>query len=268
MRQRVITAVIALALFLPTVFFDFGGQAVNILAAAFAVVGVYELFRMKQLTILSIEGALAIIGSVLLVLPKNPWFGFLATTTSKYALVYFVIMLFLGLSVVSKNTYTIEEAAFPVLAMLYAGVGFESFALARSSSVVVLFFGLFVVWATDIGAYMIGRQYGKRKLWPEISPNKTIEGALGGVACALVIAMIYLLVFPAKIYFGHNYFIMVVLTIVLSVIGQFGDLVESATKRHFEVKDSGKILPGHGGILDRFDSMIFVFPMMYLLGIF
>ncbi len=268
MRQRVITAVVALALFLPIVFFDFGGQAVNLMAAVFAGVGVYELFRMKQLTVVSIEGVLAIIGAGLIVLPKDPWFAFLSNTTSKYALVYFIVMLFLGLSVISKNTYTIEEAAYPILAMLYAGVGFESFALARSSSVVVLFFGLFIVWATDIGAYMIGRQYGNRKLWPEISPNKTIEGALGGIACALAIAIVYLLVFPANTFFGHSYFVMIGLTIVLSIIGQFGDLVESAIKRHFGVKDSGTILPGHGGILDRFDSMIFVFPMMYLLGIF
>ena len=68
--------------------------------------------------------------------------------------------------------------------------------------------------------------------------------------------------------FQHNLLIMILFTIVFSVVGQFGDLVESAIKRHYDVKDSGTILPGHGGILDRFDSMLFVFPMMHLLGVF
>lgn len=268
MKQRVITAVIALAIFLPIVFLDFGGQAVNLMAALFAVVGVYELFRMNNLTILSFEGILSAIGAVILVLPKNPWFSFLAEGTSKYALFSVIVLLLLGVLVISKNTYTIDEAGFPIIVSLYVGIGFESFAVARSSSIVVLFFGLLVVWATDIGAYMIGRQYGKRKLWPEISPNKTIEGALGGIVSAVIIAGIYLLVFPVTTYFGHSYVVMLLLTIVLSIVGQFGDLVESAIKRHYGVKDSGTILPGHGGILDRFDSMIFVFPVMYLVGIF
>ncbi|HHB6838335.1 TPA: phosphatidate cytidylyltransferase, partial [Klebsiella michiganensis] len=73
---------------------------------------------------------------------------------------------------------------------------------------------------------------------------------------------------PGNDYFGHGSLIMIVLTIIFSIAGQFGDLVESAIKRHYGVKDSGNILPGHGGILDRFDSMLFVFPIMYLLGVF
>lgn len=268
MKQRVITAVVALIIFLPIVFFNFGGQAVNVLAAVLAVVGVYELFRMNQLNILSFEGVLSALGAVILVLPKDPYFSFLADQTSKFSLFYIIVMILLGISVISKNTYTIDEAAFPVLVSLYVGVGFETFAAARASSLVVLMFGLLVVWATDIGAYMFGRKYGTKKLWPEISPNKTIEGALGGVASAVIVAFVYLILFSATRYFGHGFFVMLLLTIVLSLIGQFGDLVESAFKRHYGVKDSGKILPGHGGILDRFDSMLFVFPMMYLLGIF
>lgn len=268
MRQRVITAVVALALFLPIIIFDFGGISVELLAAALAVIGVYELFKMKGLAILSFEGILSAIGAIILVLPKDPWFPFLPLTTDTTQFYYLVVMILLGTSVVSKNTYTIDEAGFPVLVSLYVGIGFASFVNARIDSLVMLCFGLFIVWATDIGAYMIGRKYGKQKLWPDISPNKTVEGALGGIVCAVVVAILFLLVYPGKLYFGHNSLVMIFLTIILSVVGQFGDLVESAIKRHYGVKDSGNILPGHGGILDRFDSMLFVFPIMHLLGIF
>jgi CDP-diglyceride synthetase len=267
MRQRVITAVVALILFLPIIIFDFGGVAVALLGAALAAVGVYELFRMKGLAIFSFEGVLSALGAILLVLP-NSWFAFLPEHSDKFMLFYLVVMLLLGISVVSKNTYTMDEAAFPVIVSLYVGIGFQNFVNARLESLVVLCFGLFIVWATDIGAYMFGRKYGKRKLWPEISPNKTIEGALGGILSAVVVALIYLLAFPAKEYFNQGTFVLLIATIVFSVVGQFGDLVESAFKRHYGVKDSGNILPGHGGILDRFDSLLFVFPIMHLFGIF
>ena len=267
MRTRVITAVIALAIFLPILFI--GGTILQLTAALLAVIGVYELFRMRQIQLLSYEGVLAALGAIVLVLPKNPWFSFLPVNTEKWMLYYFVVMLILGLSVISKNTYTFDEAWFPVLVSLYVGVGFGNFVSARmdKDGLIVLMFAFLVVWSTDIGAYMFGRKYGKNKLWPEISPNKTVEGALGGILSAVVVAVIYLIIFPAKQYFDHSLFTVALMTIVLSVVGQFGDLVESAFKRHYGVKDSGKILPGHGGILDRFDSMLFVFPIMHLLGL-
>lgn len=268
MKQRVITAVVALALFIPIIYFDFGGVSVGLLAVLLAGVGVYELFRMKGLTLLSLEGGFALVGAFILALPSDPWFNFLPEKTDKFMLFYLIVLLLLGISVISKNTYTIDEAGFPILASLYTGVGFGAFADARKESLVVLCFGLFIVWATDIGAYMVGREYGKKKLWPEISPNKTIEGAAGGIVSAVVVAIVYLIVFPGKTYFGYSSFVLVLLTAILSIVGQFGDLVESAIKRHYGVKDSGIILPGHGGILDRFDSLLFVFPIMHLFGIF
>lgn len=95
----------------------------------------------------------------------------------------------------------------------------------------------------------------------EISPNKTVEGFLGGI----VIALIFTAVFQLFAHLPISYPVLLVITLVLSVFGQIGDLVESALKRHYDVKDSGKILPGHGGILDRFDSFLFVMPFLYFL---
>ncbi|AYW44680.1 phosphatidate cytidylyltransferase [Tetragenococcus koreensis] len=268
MRKRVITAVIALLLFLPIIFFDFGGISVQLLGALLAIIGVYELFRMKGLAMLSFEGVLSAIGAVVLVLPNNPWFSYFPDNTDKLILFYFIVMILLGISVISKNMYTIDEAGFPVLVSLYVGVGFQNFVEARETGLLVLLFGLFIVWATDIGAYMIGRKYGRRKLWPEISPNKSIEGALGGILSAVFIAIVFLIIYPGSLYFEYGSFVMIFWTIIFSMVGQFGDLVESAIKRHYQVKDSGNILPGHGGILDRFDSMLFVFPIMHLIGLF
>lgn len=102
---------------------------------------------------------------------------------------------------------------------------------------------------------------GKRKLWPEISPNKTVEGFIGGIVTAVVLS----LVFQAVTGFLPSYLLVMFITLLLSIFGQLGDLVESALKRHYHVKDSGSILPGHGGILDRFDSFLFVLPFLYLL---
>ena len=120
-----------------------------------------------------------------------------------------------------------------------------------------------VVWSTDIAAYMVGRKIGKHKLWPVISPNKTWEGSIGAVICAVIVAAVYVALVPT----GRNNVLMIILAFFLSIIGQMGDLVESAYKRFYGVKDSGKILPGHGGILDRFDSMLFVLPVVAFMGI-
>lgn len=177
-------------------------------------------------------------------------------------------MVLLGISVISKNTYTIDEAGFPVIVSLYVGMGFQNLVLARAAGIETVLLALLIVWATDIGAYMIGRQYGKHKLMPSVSPNKTIEGAIGGIVSAVVVALIFLLIYPSQQHFGYEMWLMLIFVAIFSVVGQFGDLVESSVKRHYEVKDSGNILPGHGGILDRFDSLLFVFPIMHLFGIF
>lgn len=120
---------------------------------------------------------------------------------------------------------------------------------------------MLIVWVTDTGAYIFGRLFGKNKLWPEISPNKTIEGFIGGILCSTIIAVIFSLNYDMPL----SMIPLILVTWLFSMFGQLGDLVESALKRHFDVKDSGNLLPGHGGILDRFDSFIFVLPLMNIL---
>ena len=109
---------------------------------------------------------------------------------TNFILFYVTVMLLLGASVISKNTYTIEEAGFPVIVSLYVGMGFQNF-ISAVPGFEVLLFALFIVWATDIGAYLFGRRFGRHKLMPDVSPNKTIEGALGGILSAVVVAALF-----------------------------------------------------------------------------
>ncbi|MDR1521530.1 MAG: phosphatidate cytidylyltransferase [Streptococcaceae bacterium] len=266
MRTRVITAVVALALFLPALVL--GGLPLSILVTVMAGISVYELFHMHKLDIKSFEGVLAIIASAMLVFPLPAYFKFLPKDKGQFLLFFLIVMLFLGASVISKNTYSIDEAAFPVIASLYVGVGFSSLLNARKMGLPVLFLALFIVWATDIGAYFVGLKYGRHKLCPEVSPSKTIEGALGGLLSAFIVTMIFVFLFEAKNYFHHTALTVIFLSLLFSAVAQFGDLVESSIKRHFDVKDSGKLLPGHGGVLDRFDSLLFILPLMQLFKLF
>lgn len=117
---------------------------------------------------------------------------------------------------------------------------------------------LFLIWAGDVGAFFVGRKFGKHKLFERVSPKKTWEGFFGGIALAMIVAAVI------SFYFTTISLIdWLALSLIISVFGTLGDLVESQFKRGLGVKDSGKILPGHGGILDRFDSLIFSTPFVF-----
>ncbi|MBN2059967.1 MAG: phosphatidate cytidylyltransferase [Deltaproteobacteria bacterium] len=123
-----------------------------------------------------------------------------------------------------------------------------------------VFFLLAVIFSNDTGAFYFGRTLGRHKLHESVSPNKTWEGAIGGLLCSFMAAVIFLKIFPVyKI--NPCLFILV---LFLSVSSQIGDLVESMIKRYYGVKDSGNILPGHGGMLDRIDGLLFSIPVLYL----
>ena len=121
-----------------------------------------------------------------------------------------------------------------------------------------------VVWFGDTGAFFIGSRYGKTKLLPEISPNKTVEGSLGGLLFSLVAVVICKFTFFSSI----DLIDCVNLGILGGALGQVGDLVESMIKRSVSVKDSGAIMPGHGGFFDRFDALIFTAPFFYFYATF
>jgi phosphatidate cytidylyltransferase len=141
-----------------------------------------------------------------------------------------------------------------------------AFALRIPPGGALLIFPLVVTWASDIGAYFVGRAVGGRKLIPSVSPAKTVSGALGGLVFSMIVAWAYarwVLVPVAQL--GFTPWGALLFGALISVAAQVGDLFESLIKRESGVKDSSRIIPGHGGILDRFDSLIFVLPVAYLL---
>ncbi|MFC6995197.1 phosphatidate cytidylyltransferase [Streptococcus loxodontisalivarius] len=264
MRERVIWGAIALAIFIP--FLLIGGLPMQLFVGVLAMVAVSEMLRMKGLEVFSFEGVLAMLSAFVLVIPIQNYFTFLPVDGSFTSFGLLTFLLLAG-TVIASESYSIEDAAYPVLSSLYVGFGFQNLVNARIDGLDKVFLALFIVWATDTGAYLIGRQFGRRKLLPRVSPNKTVEGSLGGILCALIVSLIFML-FDSSVYAPHNFLVMLILVVFFSIFAQFGDLVESSIKRHFGVKDSGKLIPGHGGILDRFDSLIFVFPIMHFFGLF
>lgn len=260
MKTRIITGVVAGALFIP--FVIYGKLPFTLLVYALAAVGIYEILRMKKLPIFSVPGILGLLATFTLMMPKGweeqvqGW-----TTYSKLELLYIAALLLLIYTVVVKNHFTFDDAAFVILSTLYVGMGFYYLIVTQGAGVEYIIFALLIVWTTDSGAYFTGRSFGKRKLWPDISPNKTVEGFVGGIVIAVVAAVIMQFIAP----FSISWVGIIIIAVVSSVFGQLGDLVESAIKRHYDVKDSGTILPGHGGILDRFDSLLFVLPLLNLL---
>jgi len=174
------------------------------------------------------------------------------------------LLILLAWTVFSNNRYTYEHLAFDFCSALFLGLGLHYVLLIRFLPFNGFYwFLLFLlgIWATDIGAYFVGRWIGGPKLCPGISPNKTISGAIGGLLVALAFTLCYSWLLYTEL--RTHWIAIALITVGTSMFGQLGDLVESALKRTMGVKDSGTLLPGHGGILDRFDSLIFAAPVAY-----
>lgn len=158
--------------------------------------------------------------------------------------------------------YDIEEVTMNIAAVVYIPIAMACAILLRSGfpdGMWLILLLLIIQWFTDSGAYLIGSSIGKHKLMPKVSPKKSVEGAVGGIVVAVIGAML-LNTFVNILPVGYMAFI----AVVISIGGQLGDLCESALKRWAGVKDSGTLIPGHGGMLDRFDSMLFAAPLLLL----
>ena len=260
MKQRVITAIVAMLIFLPAVIA--GGIPFLLLMYAMASIALYELLRMRKISIISLPGIFSLLLLWMILFPAE----YIHTShhldgADKIQLLVIGVLIFLSITVISKNEFTFDDIGFCFLALIYIGIGFYYMQAIRHIGIFHFFFALFLIWATDSGAYFCGSAFGKRKLLPAISPNKTVEGALGGIMSAVLVALIFF--FSTDLKNEITLPALLAGSVILSVFGQIGDLVESALKRYYRVKDSGKLLPGHGGILDRVDSWLFVFPVLY-----
>ncbi|QHE52223.1 phosphatidate cytidylyltransferase [Pontibacillus sp. HMF3514] len=257
MKQRVITAIVLGLFLIPAIFF--GELPFIIIVYGLATIGLVELLQMRKIAPTSFPGLLSMVLLWMLLVPEKSFILFDVMTKSEATLM--VVFILLGYTVLVKNKFTFDEAGFLLLSSIYVGMGFYYLIPTREEGAHLLFFALFLIWATDTGAYLFGKMLGKRKLWPKISPKKTIEGSIGGIVLACIVAAIFQMIEPVH----SSMLIVILVAILVSVCGQIGDLVESAYKRHYSVKDSGKLLPGHGGVLDRFDSLIFIVPILHFI---
>ncbi|NEU29341.1 phosphatidate cytidylyltransferase [bacterium LRH843] len=262
MKERLITGIIGGILFISMVLI--GGWIFTLFIVAVAFVAMIELLKMRQIEPFSITGFISILSMLAFLLPKK-WVDLVVPAhVTKVEILIGIIVILLMITVLSKNSFTFDHVGFVILSSLYVGLGFHFLITARDVSehgLLLVFFILILIWTTDSFAYFVGRKWGKYKLWPEISPKKTIEGSIGGIVAAFLIGTLFYLFVPDIF---KSYLSALLVIFIVSTFGQIGDLVQSALKRHYEVKDSGTILPGHGGILDRFDSLIFVMPVLYL----
>lgn len=258
MKQRLVTGIIAGAVFIA--FLIIGGPLYAIFVSLMAIVGLFEYSRMNQL---AWSNPLHIISLLALVAFVFPYEKYEISWISEQAIIWLLLFVLFAFTVISKNKYTIDQVALTFLGVVYLGIGFASMIdvrLIEENGLMWSLFAFFAIWASDIGAYFVGRAFGKNKLWPQISPNKTIEGAVGGIMSSIIIAIVFSIVFPSVIELWRA----VLIGFVAAVAGQFGDLIQSAYKRIRGIKDMGNLLPGHGGVIDRTDSWIIVFPILVL----
>ena len=172
--------------------------------------------------------------------------------------VFFLMMIFLWLGYIFDEKSQVSSLGSLFLMTLYISLGFFAISVIRSYGILMLVYLLMLAMLTDIFAYFSGYLFGKRKLAPLISPKKTVEGAIGGTLMSVLIASLFAVfttIFPYRL--GVLIPLLLVSGVVVSFLAQCGDLLASKFKRSYEVKDFSSLLPGHGGIMDRFDSSLF-----------
>lgn len=198
-------------------------------------------------------------------------FSFEKITGMIFAATFAYIFLIFCFTMLSMGEIKFLQAAELIAWTLYIMLGIMNIVLLRRQGQAgVYLYGLVFIgaWMTDTGAYFVGVLFGKHKLIPKVSPKKTIEGSFGGILGCVFGFVLYGFIIQSVCQVKVNYVAIVILAIIISVVSQFGDLVASYIKREREIKDFGFIFPGHGGVLDRFDSIIAVAPTIYFITYF
>ena len=278
MKKRVITGIVAGILFIGVLFL-MKTIVFPIVISILSVIAVYEIEKTTGLNNFPVR---ALTVAVAAVIPFAVHYK-LQLDISWYITggVFYVLALLVCMLVLYENT-RFEQVIIALFSSLCVPAAFSVMLLLRdigqtypgftaTDGVFWLLLGLFSSWITDIFAFFTGSKLGKHKLCPKISPKKTVEGAIGGIAGALLFNLALLFVFD-RFFFGAQesiikYWQVALLSVVLSVASMCGDLCASTIKRNYGVKDFGNLLPGHGGIMDRFDSCLFVLPALYALVI-
>ena len=263
MKTRVISAALMVAIFIP--FLIIGEVPFAIFMSIVAAMGLHELIKVRETrkkfpTILKIFAYILV-----LVLCLTDFNGIEFHYKVDYRFLSFLVFLFTSPMVFINDTkkYNLNDALFLVSLILFIGLGFKLVVIARNFDINYIIYLFLITIITDTFALISGMLVGKHKLCPKISPKKTIEGLIGGVLMGTFVATSF---YFTVINSGISLVFLIFVTAFLCLIGQLGDLVFSSIKRYYDVKDFSNLIPGHGGVLDRFDSLIFVtlaFIMLY-----
>ena len=261
LKHRVITGAVGVPLIILGIWFGDPWPWFTLLIAAAALAGTYEFYHMvnfdrrEPLTYLGLLWTLALVLSPHY---RNP--DVLPIIITATMLISLICLLYHP-----SREKALRNWTWTIVGALYVGWMLSYWLNLRGleDGRNWVYLAMLTTFANDTGAYFIGRARGKHKLASAISPSKTWEGAIGGLICAILAAIIIAIVLNLISPFTFKYWQIVLLGFLVSLFAQLGDLVESLLKRNMGVKESGNLLPGHGGILDRFDSLIFVGAVVY-----
>lgn len=284
MKQRVITAVVLLAL-LAVVVWQINTPVLVLVIAFLAAVAANEIMRCAKVENTFIRvvatGYAACVPFFASAKALTPWVSEAVWGKVIGAIpgvVYLIaLVLVLLLAMLKGYAYTtFEDVVVSVFAGALVPFGFSVFIRLRDMfqieqfGIYLIFYGLICALATDSGAQLAGMAFGKHKMSPNISPKKTVEGAIGGLIFSLILNGVAIILYNRLADFKMDEFAVTVLLaacLPVSFLGMMGDLSASVLKRNFGVKDFGKIFPGHGGVMDRFDSSMFTLPVTYALAL-
>ncbi len=255
LKKRVITALWGIPLLIAVVWF--GEPWFTILMAIGGLLAVFEFYRMVANSKAVPLTYFGLIWTLLFIISPHFDYDFLIPLLLTSA----VILSLIWLPLRPQKEGAFLGWAWTIAGILYIGWLLSYFVALRGldGGRDWVFFALFTTFGSDIAAFLIGRVVGRHHLAPHISPGKTWEGAIGGVLGAVIMSLVLVTLLNLPVGYGMA----ALLGLVVSVLGQLGDLVESLLKRNMGVKDSGKLLPGHGGFLDRLDSVVFVGAVVY-----
>ena len=176
-----------------------------------------------------------------------------------------LLLLFLQVIVTEMKT-NFNDLVYTFVGIIYIAFCVGSMAMVRNleNGKILIWYIFWAGWATDVFAYSIGRRFGKHK-FSKVSPKKSIEGCVAGTIGAIIVALVYTYFINSYSAVQYSYINISIISLILSLVGQVGDFAASTIKRYVEIKDYGNLIPGHGGMLDRIDSIMFIAPFAYML---